>query len=78
MKKFLFLMLLILITGCGENREYGVFIGIGSERISKLSAYKTVVIEPENFTKEEVEHSKSQEKEVYAYLNVGALEEYRY
>lgn len=78
MKKFLFLMLLILITGCVENREYGVFIGIGSERISKLSAYKTVVIEPENFTKEEVEHLKSQRKEVYAYLNIGALEEYRH
>ncbi len=60
-----------------EVKEYGVFLGINREDISCLEKYDTVVIEPSEFMKEDIEALHQTEKTVYAYLNAGSIEEYR-
>ena len=57
--------------------KYGVFLGLESDEISKLDAYDTVVIEPQEFTASQVAGLKAKGKTVLAYLNVGAIEKNR-
>ena len=57
--------------------KYGVFLGLESDEISKLNGYDTVVIEPQEFTASQVAGLKAKGKTVLAYLNVGAIENYR-
>ncbi|MEE3362008.1 MAG: endo alpha-1,4 polygalactosaminidase [Anaerovoracaceae bacterium] len=63
--------------GAREQKPYGVFLGINRDQISELDEYKTVVIEPEEFTKADVAKLRDSGKVVYAYLNIGAVENYR-
>ncbi len=60
-----------------KNMTYGVFLGIDRDQISYLDAYDIVVIEPSEFTEEDIHNLQEQGKVVYGYLNVGAIEEYR-
>ncbi len=89
-KNKLFFKILVLLltafyfTACTTNsskenkkKEYGVFLGINSDQIEKLNNYKIVVIEPQEFTKEQISELHKQGKTVYAYLNIGAIENYR-
>lgn len=71
--------ILLHIPGCvkKDKHSYGVFLGIGSENISRLYSYTTVVIEPAEFNKEDIADLHRKGKIVYGYLNIGALEEYR-
>lgn len=72
------LICIFLLTACGkESKPYGVFLGINGDEISKLASYETVVIEPTEFTKEQIAQLHRQGKTVFAYLNIGSLEEYR-
>ncbi len=57
--------------------DYGVFLGIDAGDVSRLDPYDLVVVEPEEFTSEDVAELHAEGKTVYAYLNVGAIEEYR-
>ncbi len=78
-----------LLFGCGisvsqhtedenvSDDSYGVFLGANREEISALYAYETVVIEPSEFLKGDIEVLHEMGKTVYAYLNVGSIEEYR-
>lgn len=74
---------LLAMTSCykpnqiAEQVEYGVFLGISNDKISRLEKYKTVVIEPQEFSKENIEKLHNDKKFVYGYLNVGAIENYR-
>ena len=69
------LICIFLLTACGkESKPYGVFLGINGDEISKLASYETVVIEPTEFTKEQIEQLHRQGKTVFAYLNIGSLE----
>ncbi len=80
MKKILFtiLYLTILLAGCTKQTEkYGVFLGIDSDDIDKLDKYSMVVIEPSEFSSEQIDKLHMEGKTVYGYLNVGAIEEYR-
>lgn len=84
MKKSLILIIifnigLLFISGCAKKlqNEYGVFLGINDDEISRLNDYKQVVIEPQEFSKESIDKLHNEEKIIYGYLNVGALEEYR-
>ncbi|MGI6710785.1 MAG: endo alpha-1,4 polygalactosaminidase [Bacilli bacterium] len=84
MKKSLMLIVifnitLLFISGCAKKlqNEYGVFLGINDDEIKKLNDYKQVVIEPQEFSKESIDKLHNEEKKIYGYLNVGALEEYR-
>ncbi len=57
--------------------KYGVFLGINGDEMEKLNDYQIVVIEPEEFTSEEIAKLHEKNKTVYAYLNIGAIENYR-
>lgn len=60
-----------------DTHEYGVFLGINGNEIPRLQGYKLVVIEPSEFSAEQVEQLHAAKSVVYGYLNIGAIEEYR-
>lgn len=58
--------------------NYGVFLSVGPESISKMRKYKTIVLDVQNdFSKKDISKLKKEGHEVYSYINVGALENYR-
>lgn len=60
-----------------SNKYYGVFIGMTREAGIKLSNYKVLVLEPTEFNKDDVKKLHEKNKKIYAYLNIGSLENYR-
>ena len=56
--------------------EYGVFLSV-TENIDKLDAYKTVVIDAQYFSAQDIENFKKKGHIVYSYINVGSLESFR-
>jgi uncharacterized protein (TIGR01370 family) len=58
-------------------KPYGVFLGINGNEYDKLKEYRLVVIEPSEFTSEQIKQLHAEGKKVYGYLNIGAVEEYR-
>ncbi len=71
-----FVSVVVSSANSGSN-GYGVFLGINSDEIDALDEYDTVVIEPKEFSEEDVSNLHNEGKTVYAYLNVGAIENYR-
>lgn len=69
--------LLLSSFSLAAMEDYGVFLGIGSERINILKNYSTVVLEPSEFKAEHIDSLHEEGKKVYAYINLGALEKYR-
>lgn len=57
--------------------EYGVYLGITGKDIQKLEGYRTIVIEPSEFNKEQISELHKNGQVVYGYINIGSLEEYR-
>lgn len=57
--------------------EYGVFIGADPDDVKYLDRYKTIVIDGQLFSREQINQLKSSGHIVYSYINVGALENYR-
>ena len=57
--------------------DYGVFIGIDPSEMDTLNDYQTVVIDPSQFSKSDIEQLHQDGKMVYGYLNVGSLETFR-
>lgn len=78
-KFFAIIMILCMVTcACQHSKkEYGVFIGIDPENIADLYDYKTVVIDAEYFSKDQIEVLHRNGVEVYSYLNLGSLESFR-
>lgn len=76
-----FILALLSLLGFFKDRDkkndYGVFLGIEKTEIHKLDGYKTVVIEPSNFSKSDIEQVHKDGKFVYGYLNVGSIEKFR-
>lgn len=60
-----------------KETSYGVFLGLDSEHASRLSQYKTVVIDAQYFTKEEISAVQQKGTKVYTYLNIGSIETFR-
>ena len=56
---------------------YGVFLGAEPEDTNSMKAYRTIVVEGQSFTEQQVSDLKSYGHTVYSYLNVGSIEEYR-
>lgn len=79
----LFFLLIILLCGCGgktqtETIEYAVLIGEGPDSKDKISNVDTLVIDADYFEKEDIAALKRNGiKEIYSYLNVGSIEEFR-
>jgi len=86
MKKF---MVIVVAVICGlvlftfakadfiQEKYYGVFIGISKEDGIKLNNYKVLVLEPTEFNKDDIKKLHEKNKKIYAYLNIGSLENYR-
>lgn len=86
MKKF---MVIVVAVICGivlftfakadfiQEKYYGVFIGISKEDGMKLNNYKVLVLEPTEFNKDDIKKLHEKNKKIYAYLNIGSLENYR-
>ena len=84
-----FLLLLPLLMFCliclrlfhpapaANSKPYGVFIGLETADLKRLHPYRTVVIEPNTFTAEQITALQAEGKTVYGYLNLGSLENYR-
>ncbi len=76
--------LLLPLAACGGRREgervfeheYGVFLGL-DEDLSPCADYRTVVIDAQYFSAEEIGGLKADGHTVYSYLNVGSLEDFR-
>ena len=85
MKKF---MVIVVAVICGivlfafakadfiQEKYYGVFIGGSKEDGMKLNNYKVLVLEPTGFNKDDIKKLHEKNKKIYAYLNVGSLENY--
>lgn len=86
MKKF---MVIVVAIVCGlvlftfakadfiQEKYYGIFIGISKEDGMKLNNYKVLVLEPTEFNKEDIKKLHEKNKKIYAYLDIGSLENYR-
>lgn len=55
---------------------YGVFLSV-EKNLDKLMDYEIVVIDAQHFKKEEIEAFKARGHEVFSYINIGSLENFR-
>lgn len=88
----LLLILLFFFSFPRKKENYGVFLGISmipdtgeegltsddqeSKQLLFLAKYKTVILSPGSFTKKDLQYLHRAGTKAYAYINVGALEEY--
>ena len=73
-----FLLSLSFCTKAGiPPKDYGVFLGMDTKDLNKLKDYKMVVLEPSNFSAEQIQEIKERGTKVYGYLNIGSLENFR-
>ena len=74
-----FLSIFFLVYRFGKvkqmKKDYGVFIG--ADNIDKIKGYNVVVVEPASIDIGGVEFLHKTNEKIYAYLNIGSLEEYR-
>lgn len=87
MKKLVSILLITIICILGlfyfrtmistKDKYYGVFIGISKEDGMKLNNYEVLVLEPTEFNKDDIKKLHEKNKKIYAYLDIGSLENYR-
>lgn len=79
MKKIIlgFFIILLFCSYGLRKKEYGVFIGVGPEKINTLLSYKIVIIDAEFYAKEDIEKFHKNNVKVYSYLNIGSIESFR-
>ena len=87
MKKLITLLLIpFLISGC-KNKEqtpevvsfadYGAFLGRSGNDISNFKGYKYLSLELDEFTHTNIQRIIDRGQNIFAYLNIGSLENYR-
>ncbi len=78
-RKIVLLISLLLLISCSQkqesSREYGVFLGV--EDTSEIKGYDLVIVDAYYLEKEDVKTLHKNNKEVYTYLNIGTLENFR-
>lgn len=77
----------VLVNGCNRNNkkpqtesfryDYGVFLNAEPSDIPYMKDYKLVVLEATYFSTEDIQKMHQAGQEVYTYLNVGSLENFR-
>jgi len=67
---------IVLEPGYESSMAYGVFLSYEGD-LEKLSSYKTVVIDAQYYSKEEIESFKNSGHEVLSYINIGSIEDFR-
>ncbi len=71
------LICIVLSSLAPRQTSYGVLLGLGPEDADRLTRYKTVVIDAQYFTKEEIVAVQQKGVKVYTYLNIGSIETFR-
>ena len=86
MKKISFIVLVLICvfsftffikTFSMQDKHYGVFIGMAKEDAMKLNNYEVLVLEPTEYDKADIKKLHEKNKKIYAYLDIGSLENYR-
>lgn len=90
MKKGLLLVIVLAcvwMSGCSKNHngletntfkyDYGVFLSAEPSDISYMKSYRLVVLDAMYFSEEDIQTMHEMGQEVYSYLNVGSLEDFR-
>ena len=80
---FCVILALALFLPCAGAEEasaflhpYGVFLGI-NDNLAQFKDYEIVVIDAQYFSGEEIDSFRSEGHQVYTYLNIGSLEDFR-
>ena len=80
---FCLILAIALFLPCAGAEEasaflhpYGVFLGI-NDNLAQFKDYEIVVIDAQYFSGEEIESFRSEGHQVYTYLNIGSLEDFR-
>lgn len=81
-KSFIFFLMIILLCGCSFQKEdimkdYGVFLSLDASDMNKIEGYRTVVIDAQYFSQNDIAHLQEQGSKVYSYINIGSLENFR-
>ncbi|MBO7234002.1 MAG: endo alpha-1,4 polygalactosaminidase [Paludibacteraceae bacterium] len=77
--------ILLGMGACGEpdvvddpnNRTFGLFLGLNAEDAHKMEGYDLLILEGQEFSAEDIRMLHNAGQQVYSYLNIGAVEEYR-
>ena len=87
MKRFAFpfILLSFLLSGCNNSPsqeddlrdEFGVFLGATSQDFEKIKGYQNLCIDVDEFSTSELAYFSENKIDVYAYLSIGSLENYR-
>lgn len=59
------------------SKDYGVFIGLGPNDLSKMYGYSTIILDASNFSRKDIEILKAKGSKVYSYINIGSIENFR-
>lgn len=73
------ILVLLLVSACAgaeAKYPYGVFLSI-NDNIAQFSDYGIVVIDAQYFDREEIEAFRAEGHQVWTYLNIGSLEDFR-
>lgn len=78
---FCSLLFPLLFCGCGQQAprqtDYGVFLGAEADDLESFLPYRTVVLDAQYFTAEQIAALKDGGRTVYSYLNIGSIEDFR-
>ena len=67
------------VTGTEEQTfkyNYGVFLSV-TKNLESMKDYRIVVVDAQYYSKEEIEAFRSKGHQVYSYINIGSLENFR-
>ena len=68
-------MVLLIRQFSTPQQDYGVFIGMEKKDLQQLTkSYQTMVLDATNLDKSDIKQLHSESQQIFAYLNVGALE----
>ena len=60
-----------------EKNDYGVFLNADASSLERFKKYDLIVIDAQYFTKKDIEVLHENGTEVYTYLNIGSIENFR-
>ena len=73
-----FLPLLFCSGKFSVQKDYGVFLGVSSEKSHKIRDYSLVVIDAAYYQPSELQQLHKQgNRQIYSYLNIGSIESFR-
>ncbi len=70
----------MMLTACAEasyDNEYGVYLSDAYDELPEGVACDTLVIDAQYYTEEEIDELHQDNGQIYSYLNLGAIEDFR-